>query len=352
MKRRTFLKLLAAPVVLLAGGAGWTAFGRNRNPYYSGPVSDHFDGVRFFNPGLDLDKSRADLLRFLAFEPRARWPESWPSPFQDRPPASSRALRIALIGHAAYLIQIAGVNILTDPVFSERASPFSAAGPKRVNPPGIDFGDLPRIDLVLVSHNHYDHLDLATLSRLTARDDPRVVAPLGNDTIIRTHDPAIRAEAHDWGERIEIAPGVAVTPVQTAHWSARGLGDRRKALWASFVIETPEGRLYHVGDSAYAGGHHFRAHREAYGPFRLALLPVGAYEPRWFMQANHMNPEEAVLAMKDLGVDKAAGHHWGTFRLTAEAIDAPERALAEAREAAGIAAENFPALRPGQVLTA
>lgn len=352
MNRRSFLRFLAAPVVLAAGAFGYSRWNAGRNPYYAGPVSDHFDGVRFFNPGLDIDKSRADLLRFLVLEKRDAWPESWPSPFQDKPPATSQNLRVTLIGHACYLIQTAGLNILTDPVFSERASPFSFAGPKRVNPPGIAFDDLPKIDVVLVTHNHYDHLDVETLARIAARDNPRVVTPLGNDAIIKAHDPKIRTEVYDWGDRVDLGSGIAVTPVPTAHWSARGLGDRRKALWASFVIETPEGRIYHVGDSGYAEGRNFKAHREAYGPFRLALLPIGAYEPRWFMQAAHMNPDEAVNAMQDLGVPQALGHHWGTFQLTAEAIDAPPQALAAACSAAGIAPEAFIAFRPGQVFQA
>jgi L-ascorbate metabolism protein UlaG (beta-lactamase superfamily) len=349
MNRRTFLRLLAAPVVLVAGAFGWGRWNAGRNPYYAGPLSDHFDGVRFFNPGLDIDKSRADLLRFLLLEKRDAWPENWPSPFQDKPPAKSDALRVTLIGHAAYLIQVAGLNILTDPVFSERASPFTFAGPKRVNTPGIAFEDLPKIDIVLVSHNHYDHLDVATLAKISARDNPRVISPLGNDAIIAAHDPSIRNEVYDWGDKIDLGAGITAIPVPTAHWSARGLGDRRKALWASFVIETPAGRIYHVGDSAYAEGRNFKAHRDAYGPFRLALLPIGAYEPRWFMQAAHMNPDEAVRAMQDLGVPQAVGHHWGTFQLTAEAVDAPAQALAVARAAAGIAPDAFVAFRPGQV---
>jgi L-ascorbate metabolism protein UlaG (beta-lactamase superfamily) len=352
MNRRSFLRLMIAPAVLAAGALGWGRWNAGRNPYYSGPVSDHFNGVRFFNPGYDTDKSRADLFRFLVLEKRASWPESWPSPFQDKPPASSDALRVTLIGHACYLIQVAGLNILTDPVFSERASPFTFMGPKRVNPPGIAFEDLPKIDIVIVSHNHYDHLDVATLARLAARDNPRVVTPLGNDAIMKAHDPNIRAETYDWGDRADLGSGIAATPVPTAHWSARGLSDRRKALWASFVIETPAGRIYHVGDSAYADGRNFKAHREAHGPFRLALLPIGAYEPRWFMQSNHMNPQEAVRAMQDLRVPQALGHHWGTFQLTAEPVGEPAEGLASACATAGIAPENFLAMLPGQVFQA
>ncbi len=348
MNRRNFLKFLAAPFVLAGGLFGSSPAKAARGAYYSGPVSDHFDGTQFFNPGFPTDKSRADLFRFMVMEGKEKWPSSWPSPFRDVPPASSRRLRVTLIGHASYLVQVAGLNILLDPVYSERCSPFTFAGPKRVNPPGIAFDDLPKIHAVIVTHNHYDHLDTDTLSRLVARDAPRIVTPLGNDTIMRNHDAAVQAEIHDWGDRVELGAGVSAMLVPTAHWSARTLGDRRKALWASFVIDTPDGRIYHVGDSGFANGMNFRAHREL-GPFRLALLPIGAYEPRWFMETNHMNPADAVEAFRLLGAQHAIGHHWGTFQLTAEAVEAPEQALAAALQAADIAAERFVAFRPGQV---
>jgi L-ascorbate metabolism protein UlaG (beta-lactamase superfamily) len=173
--------------------------------------------------------------------------------------------------------------------------------------------------------------------------------PLGNDTIARTHDPGIRAEARDWGDRIALSGDVAVTLIPMRHWSARGVTDRNKALWAAFVIETPAGRIYHVADSGYGDGHHFRAARERYGPFRLAVLPIGAYEPRWFMRDQHMNPQEAVLAFADCGAEWAVGQHFGTFQLTDEAIDAPELALAAARTKAGLDAERFRTMKPGEV---
>lgn len=351
MNRRQFLKFIAAPFVVAGGLFGASRAKAARGAYYAGPVSDHFDGIRFFNPGFPTDKSRADLFRFMALEGKARWPAAWPSPFRDVPPATSRRLRVTLIGHASYLIQVAGLNILLDPVYSERCSPVSFAGPKRVNPPGIAFDDLPKIHIVIVTHNHYDHLDTDTLSRLVARDAPRIVTPLGNDTIMRNHDAALQAEAYDWGDRVELGPGVAATLVPTAHWSARYLADRRKALWASFIFDTPDGRIYHVGDSGFANGMNFRAHR-ALGPFRLALLPIGAYEPRWFMETNHMNPQDAVEAFQLLGVKQAIGHHWGTFQLTAEEVEAPERDLATALQAANIRPELFVAFRPGQVFSA
>jgi len=176
-----------------------------------------------------------------------------------------------------------------------------------------------------------------------------VITPLGNDTIMRNHDPAIAAEAYDWDDRVDIGGGVGVTPVATRHWSARNLSDRNMSLWASFVIEAPGGRLYFVADSGYGDGRHFRAARERHGPFRLAVLPIGAYEPRWFMRDQHMNPAESVQAFVDCGAKHALGHHYGTFQLTDEAIDAPLVALADALQAAAIPAERFRTLRPGEV---
>ncbi len=257
--------------------------------------------------------------------------------------------RLSFVGHASWLIQTAGLNILVDPVWSERASPFSFAGPKRHNDPGIAFDALPTIDVVLVSHGHYDHLDVATLSRLAARFSPRVITPLGNDLTMRNADPKIRTEAFDWQQRIELGNGVAVTLVPTRHWSARGLFDRNRSLWASFVLETPPGKIYAVGDSGYGGGKHFRDVGRMHGPLRLALLPIGAYEPRWFMKDQHMNPSDAVKALADCGAAQALAHHHGTFQLTDEAIDAPVIALAQALDEARIPPERFAALKPGQV---
>jgi L-ascorbate metabolism protein UlaG (beta-lactamase superfamily) len=326
-----------------------------RNPKtYSGPKSDHFDGERFFDPDGAPPKALREVLRwqFDGKRERAAWPDWVENAFSDTPPprVEGDKVRLCFVGHASWLIQAGGLNILVDPVWSMRVSPFSWAGPKRHNNPGIAFSALPRIDVVLVSHGHYDHLDVATLSRLTKTFAPRIITPLGNDLTMQAVDAAIKAEAYDWHDRVELGGGLAVSLVPTHHWTARGLFDRNRALWASFVLETPAGKIYIVGDSGYGEGRHFRRVAEAHGRLRLALLPIGAYEPRWFMRDQHMNPAEAVEALADCGAEQALAHHHGTFQLTDEAIDAPAQALAEALDAAKVPRERFAVLKPGQVV--
>ncbi|MAZ15826.1 MBL fold metallo-hydrolase [Oricola sp.] len=321
------------------------------NRYYNGPLSDHFDGTIFFNPGGTPPPGFMSLLRWQFGSGKTAWPAHYPSPHDDHVPderVEGTALRITMIGHASLLLQTAGLNILFDPVFADRASPVQWFGPKRRNPPGIRFENLPPIDAVLVSHNHYDHLDLAALKRLAREHDPLFVTPLGNDRIIRDAADSTRIVTGDWSDMIALSQEVTAHFEPVHHWSARGSTDRRMALWAGFVIETPGGKIYHVGDTGFHDGINYRNAAEKHGSFRLAILPIGAYEPRWFMTPQHQNPDEAVRGHKLCNAAHTAGHHWGTFNLTDEGIEDPLTALEEALERHEVAPETFRPLRPGE----
>ncbi|WP_394691499.1 MBL fold metallo-hydrolase [Hoeflea sp.] len=352
MNRRSFLKFSALAGLFGLGASGTAmAFARANNPYHSGPVSDHFDGTRFFNPDGSAPKGFSELIKWKLGETSEAWPASASSPFAPAKPEAridGNALRITMVGHATMLIQTAGINILTDPVWSDRASPVSFAGPKRIIDPGVAFEDLPKIDLVLLSHNHYDHLDLATLARLRQAHNPLVITPLGNDTIIKSHTPGMQVITGDWGQAVKSGPAtIHFEPCH--HWSARGMNDRSMALWAAFVIETSGGKILHIGDTGFDKGRPYTSARERHGKFRAAILPVGAYEPRWFMKDQHQNPEEAIEGFVLSGADYALGHHWGTFQLTNEGRDAPKDVLNAALAQKGVAPERFRPLHVGEV---
>jgi L-ascorbate metabolism protein UlaG (beta-lactamase superfamily) len=319
--------------------------------YYRGPPSGHFDGERFFNPGTARPPPRPPQRFFSRWawgRDRAPWPEQVPV-VPTVPPSRvmGEEMRVTWIGHATVLVQTQGLNILTDPLWSERTSPFSFIGPRRVRAPGVRFEDLPAIDLVLVSHNHYDHMDVATLRRLQERDHPRIVTSLGNDALLRSH--GIDAVARDWGGAVRAGPAIVVVE-RVHHWSTRWGTDRNRALWSGFTVRLPGGNIFFGGDTGWGDGSWARE-AARHGPFRLAILPIGAYEPRDVMQASHMNPEESFAVFEALDPAMALGVHWGTVQLTFEAIDDPPRRLAALRRARNVAANRFVATEVGRTFS-
>jgi L-ascorbate metabolism protein UlaG (beta-lactamase superfamily) len=321
---------------------------RSSNRYYTGPVTDHFDGKHFSSPLPTSGKGLREVLRWRFTSKPAPWPESVPVA-QARPEARVAGTRVTIVGHATVLIQAGGLNILTDPVWSDRASPFSFAGPKRVCAPGVAFGDLPPIDIVLLSHNHYDHLDAATLRKLVKRDNPRIITPLGNDYIVQNATPWARVEAGDWWDAFMLVEGVEAHIVPAQHWSSRGIFDAGMALWGGFVLKTRDGLIYFAGDTGYGDGGIFREIRARFGEPDLALIPIGAYAPRWFMKDQHTDPEESVQILLDVGAKAALGLHWGVFQLSDEDRDAPREELAVALAQRQIAPDRFIAAEPGHV---
>jgi len=303
-------------------------------PAYDGPVSDHFDGERFHNPR-PMDRSFLDFLKWRLTADPGKWRMQMEPPGHPPPPerVGPEALRVTFVNHASVLIQTAGLNILTDPHWSERASPVGWAGPRRHRPPGVAFDQLPPIDAVLVSHNHYDHMDLPTLERLQRAHAPRFVVPLANGAYLAC--AGIRESTElDWWQSVQLGGGVRVHSVPARHWSKRRLFDTNAALWAGFYIEAPAGRVYFAGDTGMAD--HFAAIRRRLGSPAVAMLPIGAYKPRWFMAAAHISPAEAVAAYRTLGAEYLMPIHFGTFPVGDDGQDEPVRALRHAAEEVGV----------------
>jgi L-ascorbate metabolism protein UlaG (beta-lactamase superfamily) len=277
-------------------------------------------------------------------EPRTRWPARIDEPPQRPAPLDGAVAVVTFIGHATFLIQTAAGNFLTDPMYSDRAGPFGLLGPRRVRQPAVRFEDLPAISTVLLSHNHYDHCDRATLARLAKRFDPVVITPIGNGALVKSTGLR-KVEELDWWQDAKTSP-IPLTLTPAHHFSARTPFDRNRALWGGFMIAIAHRRIYFAGDSAYAP--FFREVRRRFGPIDLALLPIGAYEPRWFMQAVHMNPAEALQAHLDLEASESIAMHFGTFQLTTEGIDEPVRALEQARLAHHVDPSAFRAIGFGE----
>ncbi len=265
---------------------------------------------------------------------------------------------VTWIGHATTLVQANGLNVLTDPIFSDRAAPVQLFGPKRAQPPGVAMADLPPIDAVLISHNHYDHLDRASVALLDERAKAAgkttvFIVPLGLKTWFTDLGITSVVELDWWQHHTLKGVDFHLTPVQ--HWSARGVGNRNSTLWGGWAVLGPDFHWYYAGDTGYSRDFadtraKFAAQQTAErgGDFDLALIPIGAYEPRWFMSQQHVNPMESVRIHQDVGAKRSIGVHWGTFSLTDEPLDQPPRELAIARQALGVKATDFGILAIGE----
>jgi len=317
------ISILFAVVVVvgLIAALGWLV----STPPYKGPVTDHFDGRRFRNQHSTPHNDFREAVKWATHRQRGFW-----NAYRDEPvgPAPSQRvdgdqLRVTFVNHTTVLLQTHGLNILTDPIWSERCGPVSWFGPRRVRPPGIRLDDLPPIDVVLLSHNHYDHCDLPSLKQIARKHRPKLIAPLGNRRFLEPRGIPVFQEL-DWWSSANVSDGVTVTAIPARHFSGRGIFDRDRSLWSGFMVGTPSGSTCFAADTGF--GDHFAEIRTRLGAPRLALLPIGAFRPEWFMSRVHMSPEQSITAHQQLGARTTVATHFGTFQLADDAeTEAQER---------------------------
>lgn len=316
-------------------------------PSYEGPVSDHFNGKKFTNPAGVKEHGFAQVIKWMMNRERGPWKEVRDTTFGQRPLLFYKdGIRVTFVNHSTFLIQVDSLNILTDPIWSERASPFTWAGPKRMRPPGIRLEDLPRIHAVLISHNHYDHLDLPTLRTLFGAHHPQIITPLGVKAFLEKEGISVGADL-DWWKSHNINEQMKVTAVPAQHFSGRGIGDRDATLWCGYVIQASAGNIYFAGDTGYHP-ETFREIGARAGAMKLSLLPIGSYKPHWFMSPVHVSPEEAVRIHMDVRSTQSVGMHFGTFPLGDDGMNEPVEDLRKALEKFGKHPEEFRILKEGE----
>lgn len=308
---------------------GLIAISCTSGPAYNGPKSDHFDG-KYFHNRTPMNKGFWDYLVMRIKTKQTPWP-TWINSKEGTLPnnfLNGDQLKVLFINHSTVLLRFENLTILTDPIFSQRASPFSWFGPKRARDPYLKIDQLPKIDVILISHNHYDHLDIESLKTISKRDQPKILCGLGVGLLLKENNIDNFIEL-DWEKQITIS-SLKFTFVYSQHWSARGIFDRKQTLWGSYILESPKGKIYFSGDTGYSS--HFKEQGDQYGPFKFAMLPIGHYEPGYFMGYSHLNPEQAVLAHLDLRSQLTMGIHFGTFQLTNESISQPLEDLEKAKK--------------------
>ena len=318
-------------------------------------LSDHFDGKTFHNIGAQDQRATPSVhrrhsffgaLKWMLSRPKGDW--MWHSDVLDAKPAErvyGSKLVATFVNHATVLIQTEGLNILTDPVWSYRVGPVSFIGPRRYRAPDVRFEDLPPIDLVLISHDHYDHMDLPTLKRLRRAWKPRIFVGLGNTQYLKDHGVG-GAMDMDWWDSTKVADSVAVMCVPAQHFSGRGLSDRNKTLWCGYVIETPHGNIYFAGDTGY--GPFLEQIHTHFPNLRLACLPIGAYLPRWFMKPVHESPDEALQAQRMLDAQTAISIHFGTFHMADDSMNAGPERIRALLDSLPVPKPDFRVLKNGQ----
>jgi L-ascorbate metabolism protein UlaG (beta-lactamase superfamily) len=335
--------ILVVPMTIFIVGASISA------PGYNGKITDHFDGSRFKSPYGKEPHGLKEVVRWMFNRKQPKYEVAKDPSYGERPLLFEKEnIRITYINHSTFLIQVDGFNILTDPIWSERASPFSFAGPKRVTFPGIRFEDLPRIHVVLLSHNHYDHLDLPTMRMITGAHHPKIYTPLGVKSFFDDQQ-LTGATDMDWWDEIILSDSVKLQAVPAQHFSGRGMSDRDKTLWCGYVLKTSNGNIYFAGDTGY-NDKTFVEIGERSGPMSVSLLPIGAYLPNWFMSPVHTSPEEAVKIHFDVKSSKSIGMHFGTFPLADEGQSQSVTDLKSALEKFNLSKDSFVTIKEGEVL--
>ncbi len=341
---------MVLPIFFLLPGC--SIFTDHESIIYSESPQFNNNTKRFQNSnGISNSKSTFEIMSFVSdFLNRANDPvEKFGLPLLDPKSQKNSPIgrQIVWIGHSTLLLTIDGVTILTDPIFSPRASPFSPFGPKRVVPPSLEIKDLPKIDAVIISHNHYDHLDLESLKKINRiQPEIRYFVPLGLKSIL-INSGILRVKELDWWDSASFA-GLKFTSTPVRHWSSRSFFDRNKTLWTGWMVEWPKYRFYFAGDTGYSND--FIETRLRLGSPDLAAIPIGSYEPRNFMKQSHINPEESVRVFEDLSAKQAVSIHWGTFKLTTELLDEPPKRLLAEIKRRGINPKKFLSLIHGQKL--
>jgi L-ascorbate metabolism protein UlaG (beta-lactamase superfamily) len=334
--------ILIVPALFFVVGAVISA------PSFKGNSSDHFNGKKFFNPYGTEPHGIGSVIKWMWERKQPTYVAEKSPSYGKHPLASEKEnIRITFINHSTFLIQVDGVNILTDPIWSERASPFTWAGPKRVKFPGIKMEDLPRIHAVVISHNHYDHLDIHTMRTIFGAHHPKIFTPLGVKSYF-DEEQITGVTDLDWWNEVSVSDSVKVQAVPAQHFSGRGVLDRDATLWAGYVIKTSKGNVYFAGDTGY-NEKTFKEIGDKAGPMAVSLLPIGAYLPRWFMSPVHTSPEEAVKIHQDVRSTNSIGMHFGTFPLADEEQDQSGKDLRTAMARYNLNENVFVTLKEGDV---